>query len=160
MPVRVTVHVGDGLDLRRTAPGLGGRRGVSKVIRAAARATFDDAQVGDASLSIALLSDEAISDLHGRYLRRSTPTDVLSFPLYDEGEAPLGDVYIGLEQVARQAGSLDVELAEELARLAIHGTLHILGHDHPEGAGREKSPMWKLQERILWRLTTNRSSGA
>jgi probable rRNA maturation factor len=152
MAVKVMVYVGDGLDLRRTAPGLGGRRGVSQVVRRAAAAAMRDAGVKDASLSVALMPDSGIAELHARYLGEHTPTDVLSFPLYEQGEAPLGDVYIGLEQAARQADSLGVQLEEELARLAIHGTLHILGHDHPVGAGRERSSMWKLQERILWQL--------
>jgi len=152
MAVKVMVYVGDGLDLRRAAPGLGGRRGVSQLVRRAAAAAMRDAGVRDASLSVALMPDSGIAELHERYLGEPTPTDVLSFPLYEQGEAPLGDVYIGLEQAARQAHSLGVQLEEELARLAIHGTLHILGHDHPVGAGRERSSMWKLQERILWQL--------
>lgn len=155
MAVAITVHVGDGLDLRKHAPGLGGRRGIERLVKRATRAATAETGVSDASLSVTLMGDGDIADLHGRYLGDETPTDVLSFPLYEQGEAPLGDVYIGLEQAARQAERLGVPLEEEVARLAIHGTLHILGHDHPIGAGREKSPMWKLQERILWRMKEN-----
>ncbi len=42
-----------------------------------------------------------------------------------------------------------VDLSEELMRLAIHGSLHLLGNDHPEGPERTKSPMFLLQERLL-----------
>jgi probable rRNA maturation factor len=38
---------------------------------------------------------------------------------------------------------------EEIARLVVHGTLHVAGHDHPDGESRTRSPMWKRQERIL-----------
>jgi probable rRNA maturation factor len=69
--------------------------------------------------------------------------------LYEEGETPVGDVYIGIRQAARQAESHGLPLAEELARLAVHGTLHVLGFDHPIGADRVRSPMWREQERIL-----------
>jgi len=41
---------------------------------------------------------------------------------------------------------------EELARLVVHGTLHVLGHDHPVDAGRGSSPMWRRQELLLTRL--------
>jgi probable rRNA maturation factor len=154
MPVTVVVHVGEGLNLRRTAPGLGGRRGITRLVRRAVKAALGGTAVRDAELSIAIIADDQIAALHERYLGAPTPTDVLSFPLHEDGEAPLGDVYIGLLQAARQAERIGVPLDEELARLAIHGTLHILGYDHPEGAGREKSRMWKLQEQILWRLNT------
>jgi probable rRNA maturation factor len=50
---------------------------------------------------------------------------------------------------AREAAAHGVTLREELLRLVVHGTLHVLGHDHPEGAGRERSPMWRAQERYL-----------
>lgn len=65
------------------------------------------------------------------------------------GPGLLGDVYIGLPQAARQAREVEISLEEEVARLAIHGTLHVLGHDHPEGEDRSGSPMYELQERLL-----------
>ena len=61
----------------------------------------------------------------------------------------MGDVYLGVEQAARQAAEEGVPLAEELVRLAVHGTLHVLGHDHPEGEERLHSPMFVLQEEIV-----------
>jgi probable rRNA maturation factor len=45
-----------------------------------------------------------------------------------------------------------VSSQEELLRLVVHGTLHTLGYDHPEGATRTTSPMWRKQERILARV--------
>jgi len=55
--------------------------------------------------------------------------------------------------VAREnATRLGVPLRRELARLVVHGTLHVLGHDHPEGERREQSAMWQRQERYLRRL--------
>jgi len=56
---------------------------------------------------------------------------------------------VGADQARRQAEALGVPLREELARLAIHGVLHVLGHDHPEGDDRFASPMYVLQERLL-----------
>jgi probable rRNA maturation factor len=76
---------------------------------------------------------------------------VLAFTL-GEGSDVVGDVYVGVEQARRQADEFDVPLREELARLAIHGTLLVLGHDHPEGPERSSSDMFDLQERILGEL--------
>ncbi len=56
---------------------------------------------------------------------------------------------MGVDQARRQAAELGVPLDEELVRLAVHGTLHVLGHDHPEGPGREESPMFALQEALV-----------
>jgi probable rRNA maturation factor len=125
-----------------------GRTGFS-AIRRAAFAAADAMDVTEAELSFTLLGDQAMAGLNHRYLSHDGPTDVLSFPLFEEGEAPVGDIYIGVEQAARQASAHGVPLTEELARLAIHGTLHVLGMDHPEDAGRETSEMWIAQERIL-----------
>jgi probable rRNA maturation factor len=99
-------------------------------------------------MSLALLGDDEMRELNRRYLGRDRLTDVIAFALGD-GEELVGDVYIGVEQARRQAADMGVSFSEELARLAIHGTLHVLGHDHPEGDERERSPMFRLQERLL-----------
>ena len=64
----------------------------------------------------------------------------------------MGDVYVGADQALRQAGEYGVPVAEELVRLTIHGTLHVLGHDHPEGPERVGSPMFRLQESLVGQL--------
>jgi probable rRNA maturation factor len=104
------------------------------------------------AVSVTLLDDAAIRDLNRRYLDRDRPTDVIAFSLGD-GDALLGDVYVGLDQARRQAADEGVPLEEELVRLAVHGTLHVLGHDHPDGEGRLSSPMFMLQERLVRELT-------
>jgi probable rRNA maturation factor len=105
--------------------------------------------VRSGELSITLADDDIMIRLNRGYLKREGTTDVMAFPLWAGDEPPLGDVYIGLQQAARQADALGVPLREELARLAIHGSLHVLGLDHPEDAAREDSEMWRVQERIL-----------
>src|SRR5690625_7749417 len=90
-----------------------------------------------------------MSELKRTDLGRNGTTDVIAFGLYQEGEEPVGDIYIGWDQALRQAAALGEAPEGELVRLAIHGTLHLLGYDHPEGADRERSEMWKVQEGIL-----------
>ena len=100
-------------------------------------------------ISLTFLGDEEIQALNQEYLGKDRPTDVIAFALHDPGEPPLGDVYVGYPQAQRQARELGVGLEEELLRLAIHGTLHVLGYDHPEGEDRSRSEMFRLQEEIL-----------
>lgn len=114
----------------------------------AVRHTLASQGVEEAEISLTLLDDREIRALNRRYLGKDRPTDVIAFAL-GSGPAPLGDVYVGVEQARRQADELHVPEAEELVRLAVHGTLHVLGHDHPEGEGRETSPMFALQETLV-----------
>ena len=99
-------------------------------------------------ISLTLLGDDAVRELNKGYLGKDAPTDVISFSLGDGGEL-LGDIYVGMPQARRQANELGIDLDEELVRLAIHGTLHVLGHDHPAGPEREDCPMYALQEAYL-----------
>ncbi len=116
----------------------------------AVRATLEAEGVEQGEVSLALLDDAAIQDLNRRHLGHDRPTDVLAFALWDDGEPVVGDVYVGLEQARRQAGEVGVSLREELVRLAVHGTLHVLGWDHPEeGGARSASPMYRRQEGLV-----------
>lgn len=117
----------------------------------AVRAAVATQDVEHAEISLTLLGDEAIQGLNLRYLAEDRPTDVLAFTLGTE-PAVLGDVYLGVDQARRQAAELGLPLEEELVRLAVHGTLHVLGHDHPEGEDRDASPMFVLQEELVRRL--------
>lgn len=117
------------------------------LLRAAVLHALADHREGG-ELSLTLVDDGTIRAINREYLGRDRVTDVIAFSL-GEGGALLGDVYVGAEQARRQAGELGVDPAEELLRLAVHGTLHVLGHDHPEGDDRVASPMFDLQERLV-----------
>lgn len=148
MSIVVSVRWEDGA----AAPPGCTRRGLSATVRRAVRAALEAEQVTAAEISVALLGDEAIAALNAQWLEHDGPTDVLSFPLYEGSETPVGDVYVGVDQAARQAAQLGIEAAEEVARLAIHGTLHVLGHDHPAGESRLHTPMWRMQEQLVRRV--------
>jgi len=123
-----------------------------ELLRSAVELALRDAGALEGEISLALFGDEAIEELNQRYLGRDGPTDVLAFALHEEGAPVLGDVYLGYDQAVRQAAEMTVPLAEELARLAIHGTLHVLGYDHPETDARFDSEMFEVQERLLREL--------
>src|SRR5437868_14506499 len=124
------------------------------LIRKAAAATLRSEKVKDAMLSITFVGSAAISRLNRRYLGHHGPTDVISFRLDRIGRrgAVVGDVYICAEVARHNARRQGVSAGEELLRLVVHGTLHVLGHDHPADARRTSSPMWRKQEKILARV--------
>ena len=118
-------------------------------IEAAVRHVLRAEGVDAAEISVALVGDEEIAALNQQYLSHAGPTDVISFHLHERGEPPLGDVYVGVDQAARQAAGFGASVAEEVLRLAVHGTLHVLGYEHPEGEDRAGSPMFLRQEALL-----------
>ena len=126
----------------------------AKVV-AAARATLVSQRARNVMLSIAFVSDRAIRALNKRHLRRDRLTDVIAFGLRRRGRADpiIGDVYIAPGVARASAKANGISVREEIIRLVVHGTLHVLGHDHPETAARTKSPMWRTQERLVARLT-------
>lgn len=96
------------------------------------------------------LRDHDIRALNAEYLDHDWPTDVLSFALHAAGEPPLGDVYIGIDRAHEQAQTRDLSPMEEIVRLTIHGTLHVLGDVHPDAAeAREDSEFFTVQERLV-----------
>jgi probable rRNA maturation factor len=111
-------------------------------------------RVRDALVSITFVSSRAIAALNRRHLGHRGATDVISFAFAPAGErAPvIGDIYIAPDEARRNARANGVGVREEIARLAVHGVLHVLGHDHPDGEERTASPMWRRQERLLARL--------
>ena len=127
------------------------RARLADVARAALRAE----QVRAALLSITVLGDRGIATINRRHLGHRGPTDVISFGFArPTADGPLvGDVYIGLDAARRNAKAAGVTLREELVRLVVHGVLHVLGHDHPDGEERLESEMWTRQERLVRRLT-------
>lgn len=136
------------------------RRLVSKArLQAAVTATLEhEGAHGDVTLVIT--DDEAIAELNQRFLGNEGPTDVLSFPSQSspaEGfalppGAPvyLGDIVIAYPYAARQAEQQGHAIADEIDLLAVHGTLHLLGHDHAEAA--EEAAMWARQATIVQHL--------
>ena len=119
------------------------------LMRAGVRAALREAGARAAEISITLLGDDEIAELNREYLSHQGPTDVISFALFEPPEPPLGDIYIGTGRALHQARSRRIEPGHELTRLAVHGALHVLGHDHPDGDARTACEMWRLQERIV-----------
>lgn len=115
------------------------------------RTVLDSEGVDDALISIAFLTRRAMAALNRKHLGRKGATDVIAFGLSRaDGKVPvIGDIYISPDVAREQAREHRIGVREEVARLAVHGTLHVLGHDHPDGAERTESGMWQRQEALL-----------
>jgi len=118
-------------------------------VREIALAVLRGEGVHDARLSITFVSARRMAVLNERHLRHHGPTDVISFALGTRGGPLLGDIYIAPDVARRNAREHGASLGEEITRLVVHGVLHVLGYDHPEGKGRDSSPMWRRQEALV-----------
>jgi|SRR3989344_2347673 len=107
-------------------------------------------------LGLYLVMPERSQELNREHRGKDKPTDVLSFPLNEHGLKkygilPLGDIFICLEVAQQQADEMNIPLNQELARLAVHGFLHLIGYDHELSPVDEKK-MIDLQEEILLKI--------
>jgi len=111
-------------------------------------------KVRGALVSVAFVSNRSIGAMNAKHLAHRGVTDVISFG-FDrptKRHPVVGDIYVAPEVAARNAKSRRRPVREELVRLLVHGTLHVLGYDHPEDAERESSAMWRRQEQLVRRL--------
>jgi probable rRNA maturation factor len=102
-----------------------------------------------ARMSVTFLGRDAMRRLNALHLGHDRPTDVISFGLRHPGGELVGDVYVCPWVAAREARARGIPLRQELIRLLVHGTLHALGYEHPDGERRTGSAMWRRQERYV-----------
>ncbi|MBP8855048.1 MAG: rRNA maturation RNase YbeY [Oscillospiraceae bacterium] len=111
-------------------------------------------------VSVTFVDNAEIAQLNEQYRAKPVPTDVLSFPLgengvYDEnketGAAMLGDIVISLEKAVEQADIYGHTLQREVAFLTVHSMFHLLGYDH-EAGGLEAVKMREKEEAALIQL--------
>jgi probable rRNA maturation factor len=105
---------------------------------------------GDWSIVVRLTTDDEIGRLHARFFNDPSPTDVIAFPsgeAFDAAAGTLGDVVISVERARAQAVDVNHSTEREVAFLALHGMLHLCGHDDITAAEREQ--MLALQEQWL-----------
>ena len=113
-----------------------------------------------AEVSVTIVTDESIHEMNLEARGVDRPTDVLSFPVFDEdfgvGRAVLGDIVISHETATRQASEYGHSVEREIAFLTVHSMLHLLGYDHETSPGDEKE-MFSRQEEILSIMGLKRS---
>jgi probable rRNA maturation factor len=116
--------------------------------------TLRTERVRHALISIAFVGRRRIAALNRHHLGRRGPTDVIAFGFSrpTRRDPVVGDIYIAPEIARDNARARRIPVREELARLVVHGVLHVVGHDHPDDDSREQSPMWARQERLVRRF--------
>ena len=140
--------------------------GIRMLLRRSCHAVLELEQFkGSAEVSVRFVDNEQIRELNSRYRNIDSATDVLSFPLGDNGEYDenpdtgafmLGDVVISVERAMEQANEFGHSLDREMAYLTVHSMLHLLGYDHVDG-GIEAVRMREKEETVLTRLGLKRN---
>jgi probable rRNA maturation factor len=124
-------------------------------IRRVAQSILVQAGHPTAQLSLSLVGKTRMRRLNRKYRGRDYPTDVLAFPMESMGEQTeifLGDVVICLPVAIGQASRFGNSADQEILRLLIHGTLHLLGYDH-EQSSRDATRMQRKERTIVKKLS-------
>ncbi len=121
---------------------------------------------GDAEVSVTFVDDEGIRAMNKKFRDKDSATDVLSFPLGENGEydlnpdtgcKELGDIVLSVERAVEQAQEFGHTLQREIGYLTVHSMLHLLGYDHVNG-GLEQLLMREKEEEALGSLGLTRDN--
>ena len=133
------------------------------VVRLAISATlaYEDFPA-NAEVSLTFCNGPYIRQLNAEYREKDSETDVLSFPIFDRDEEDpaegniisLGDIVLNIDRAAVQAAELGHSTLREMAFLAIHSTLHLLGYDH-ELSQEDDEDMCRRQREIIAKIEKN-----
>ena len=135
--------------------------GTRLLVRKACTAVLVEENFTDlAEVDVSFVDDEQIKELNSQFRNIDSSTDVLSFPLGEDGvydvnlitgAKQLGDIVISLEHAVAQGELYGHGLEREMAFLTVHSMLHLLGYDHVNG-GLEQALMREKEEKILTQL--------
>jgi len=141
--------------------------GIRLLIRRCCHAVLElEGFEGSAEISVSFVNNSQIHQLNKKHRDIDRPTDVLSFPLgengvydinHDTGAKMLGDIVISIEKAVEQAQLYNHPLQREIGFLTVHSMLHLLGYDHEEG-GIEAVRMREKEETVLTQIGWKRDS--
>ncbi|MGN0458820.1 MAG: rRNA maturation RNase YbeY [Eubacterium sp.] len=142
-------------------------RGIRLLIRRCCNAVLkEEGFSDDAEVSVRFVDNEIIKELNAQYRNLDKPTDVLSFPLGENGEydknlstgaSLLGDIVISIPKAVEQAEEYNHSLQREIGFLTVHSMLHLLGYDHENG-GIEEVRMREKEETVLTKIGLKRDN--
>ncbi len=133
-------------------------RAVAAALEGSGHATVVGAADALVEVSVRLSDDDEVRRLNADYRGKDKPTNILSFPMLEAGDVAgtlaasgmdllLGDMALAYETTAREAAEKGIPIADHVTHLLVHGTLHLLGHDHQDDA--EADAMEALEVQIL-----------
>ena len=119
-----------------------------KICKAIIRYIFNIEQIYMYEISVIFTSDIIVSDLKKKFFQKNQWTDVIAFPLHSSKKEKIeGEVYISMPTAKENANKFNQAYEKEVARLIIHGVLHIL--DYSDKSYKEKQIMSKMEENFL-----------
>lgn len=104
-------------------------------------------------LNFIFCSDEYLLAINQQYLQHDTYTDVITFDNSEELKTITGDIFISIERIQENAAGFKLKVADELCRVMIHGTLHLLGYKDKGKAA--KTLMTQKEDQYLSQLSQN-----
>lgn len=133
-------------------------RAVGAALAGAGQGSLLGPQGAMVEVSVRLTDDEEVQRLNRDYRGKDRPTNILSFPMHAPEALPgmlaeadmdllLGDLALALETVEREAAEKGISVEDHVTHLMVHGTLHLLGHDHQDDSAADA--MEALETRIL-----------
>ncbi len=139
--------------------------GIRLLVRRCCHAVLEyESFEGDAEISVSFIDNQEIRLLNAQYRDKDAATDVLSFPLGENGKYDmnqetgaymLGDIVISMERAVEQAEEFGHSLQREVAFLTVHSMFHLLGYDHEQG-GLAALQMREKEEAVLNALGLSR----
>lgn len=152
------------IDVRSTLPFIGRKLDIGLLRRCIRTALDAEGADRPCEVSVLITDDAGIRTLNKEFRDKDAPTDVLSFPMQalspgsftpdlsetnrDTGCLPLGDIVLSADRITAQAAQYGQSMNREMAYLAIHSVLHLLGYDHMD-EGAEQCRMRAREEAIL-----------
>lgn len=141
--------------------------GLRMLIRRCCHAVLQMEQFPDsAEISVSFVDNEQIREMNRQYRDKDSATDVLSFPMGENGQYDvnhetgakiLGDIVLSMPRAVEQAQAYGHSLEREVGYLTAHSMLHLLGYDHEKG-GLERVHMREKEEKVMQELGLPASS--
>lgn len=104
-------------------------------------------QSGNVSVSLVITDNRTIRETNRLFLRHNRITDVMSFPLSDDSDNLLGEIFVSAQKALQESRKRKIPAQQELLRYCVHGLLHLLGYD--DTTLSKKKIMWEKQEALI-----------
>ena len=109
-----------------------------RLLKEIAAATLEELKITDAELSVVIVGAKESAAMNEKFLGHEGPTDVITFDYSEKSRQLHGEVFICIEEAAKQAKEFKTSWQSELVRYVAHGILHLVGHDDLKAAARKK----------------------